>query len=161
MKIPRATIEVILDRLPVARLATLDADLIIHQVPIVFARHKDTLWSPVDGKPKSGGELARVRNLRKNPNVSLLLDSYEQDWSRLWWIRIEGIANIVDAESDTDKRVAVAVRALRRKYPQYQDIPVLRKPETLIAIRSTKMTSWCAKTLDISFDLENRTGRID
>lgn len=59
-------------------------------------------------------------------------------------------------------RHPVAVRALRRKYPQYQDIPVLRKPEMLIAISSTKMTSWCAKTLDIiDFDLENMTGPLD
>ena len=149
MKIPKTTIEALIDRHPVARFATLDADLNIHQVPLVFARHKDIIWSPVDGKPKSGGELARVRNVRKNPNVSLLLDSYEQDWSKLWWIRIEGIANIVEAESDTDAHIADAVRALRHKYPQYQDIPVLRKPETLIAINPTKMTSWCAKTINI------------
>ena len=128
---------------------TLDADQNIHQVPIVFARHEDMLWSPIDGKPKQGRELARVRNLRINPNVSLLIDSYEQDWSRLWWIRIEGIANIVVAESETDAHVADAVQALRRKYLQYQDVPVLRKPETLIAINPTKMTSWCAKTINI------------
>ena len=95
MKISKATIEVLIARQPVARLATLVADLTIHQVPIVFARHKDILWSPVDGKTKSGGELARVRNLRKKPNVSLLLDSYDQDWSKSWWLRFEGIANIV------------------------------------------------------------------
>lgn len=150
MKISKTTIEALIDRHPVARFATLDADLNIHQVPLVFARHKDIIWSPVDGKPKSGGELARVRNVRKNPNVSLLLDSYEQDWSKLWWIRIEGIANIVEAKSDTNAHIADAVRALRHKYPQYQDIPVLRKPETLIAISPTKMISWCAKTLDIN-----------
>ncbi len=148
-KIPRSTIDILIERHPVARLATLGAKLNIHQVPIVFARHKDIIWSPVDGKPKSGGELARIRNLRKNPKVSLLLDCYEQDWSSLWWIRIEGIANIVEAVSETDAHIAAAVRALRRKYVQYQEIPVLRQPATLIAIKPTKMTSWCATTIII------------
>jgi len=149
MKISKATIEVLIDRHPVARFASLDTELNIHQVPIVFVRHKNIFWSPVDGKPKSGGELSRVRNVRKNPNVSFLLDSYEQDWSKLWWIRIEGIANIVEVEYDTNADIADIVRALRCKYPQYQDIPVLRKPETLIAISPTKMISWCAKTFEI------------
>ncbi|MFT5132350.1 MAG: PPOX class probable F420-dependent enzyme [Gammaproteobacteria bacterium] len=148
-KIPKATIEALIDHHPVARFATLDAGQNIHQVPIVFVRYEDMLWSPVDGKPKQGRELARVRNLRINPNVSLLIDSYEQDWSRLWWIRVEGIANIVVAESGTDPHVADAVQALRNKYPQYQDVPVLRKPETLIAIKPTKMTSWCANTINM------------
>jgi len=148
-KIPGSTINLLIERHPVARLATLDPRQNIHQVPIVFARHKDIIWSPVDGKPKTGGELARVRNLRKNPQASLLLDCYEQDWSSLWWIRIEGIASIVEAVSETDAHIADVIHALRRKYPQYQEIPVLRKPATLIAIQPTKMTSWCATGIEI------------
>ncbi len=72
-----------LDRWPVARLATIGAGGRPHQVPIVFARVGECMWSPVDGKPKSGKGLVRVRNLRAHPNVSLLLDEYTNDWTRL------------------------------------------------------------------------------
>ncbi len=152
MKISKPVIEVLLDRHPVGHLATLDADNKIYQVPVVFVRHAGIFWSPVDGKPKSGGELARVRNVRNNPNVSLLLDSYEQDWSRLWWIRIEGSANVIQAGVDTDAQITAVVRALRRKYPQYQNISVLREPATLIAINPTHVSNWCVDTSTIASD---------
>ncbi len=144
MKIPDAAIELLLERHPVARLATLGAVGEISQVPIVFVRYEGLLWSTVDGKPKSGGELARVRNVRMNPDVSLLLDAYEQDWSKLWWLRVEGKASILQQGPDDDTRVAAVIQALRCKYPQYQAVPVLREPPTLIAIRPTRMLSWCA-----------------
>ena len=63
---------------------------------------------------------------------------------------MEGVAEIVETGSEKEAHITDVVHALRRKYPQYQDIPVLRKPETVIAIRSTKTTGWCAETLDIS-----------
>ncbi|MCZ6828926.1 MAG: pyridoxamine 5'-phosphate oxidase family protein [Gammaproteobacteria bacterium] len=144
VKIPDAAIELLLDRHPVGRLATLGANGKIFQVPIVFVRYEGLLWSPVDGKPKSGGELARVRNVRMNPDMSLLLDAYESDWSKLWWLRIEAKASILQQEPGTDTQVAAVIHALRCKYPQYQDVPVLREPPTLIAIRPTRVLSWCA-----------------
>ena len=150
MKISKPVIDMLLDRHPVGHLATLDTNNKIYQVPVVFVRHAGIFWSPVDGKPKSGGELARVRNVRNNPNVSLLLDSYEQDWSRLWWIRIEGSANIIQAGVDTDAQITAVVRALRRKYPQYQNISVLREPATLIAISPTQVSNWCVDTGTLS-----------
>ena len=152
MKISKPVIEVLLDRHPVGHLATLDADKKIHQIPVVFVRHAGIFWSPIDGKPKSAGELARVRNVRNNPNVSLLLDSYEQDWSRLWWIRIEGSANVIQAGVDTDAQITAVVRALCRKYPQYQNISVLREPATLIAISPTRVSNWCVDTSTIVSD---------
>ena len=144
MKIPDAAIESLLDRQPVGRLATLGAMGDISQVPIVFVRHAGLLWSPVDGKPKSDGELARLRNVRMNPQVSLLLDAYEEDWSKLWWLRIEGKAHVLQQEPGADPQIAAVVQALRSKYPQYQDVLVLREPPTLIAIRPTRVLSWCA-----------------
>jgi len=144
LKIPDATIELLLEHHPVGRLATLGAAGDIAQVPIVFVHYQGQLWSPVDGKPKSGGELARVRNVRLNPQVSLLLDAYEQDWSKLWWLRIEGRASLVQQDPGADTRVAAVVQALCDKYPQYRDVPVLREPPTLIAIRPTRVLSWCA-----------------
>ena len=144
MKIPQAAIKLLLERHPVGRLATLGAAGDIAQVPIVFVHYQGELWSPVDGKPKSGGELVRVRNVRRNPDVSLLLDAYDQDWSKLWWLRIEGQASILQQDPGADTRVAAVIQALCSKYPQYQDVPVLREPPTLIVIRPRRMLSWCA-----------------
>jgi len=139
--------DVIAERLeswPVARLASLSSDGRLHQVPIVFARSRGRLWSPVDGKPKRGGELARVRNLRAHPEVSLLLDEYSSDWARLWWIRVEATAEVIQPASARDPEVSAAIEALEAKYPQYASVPVLRAPPTLIAFEPHRIASWTA-----------------
>lgn len=134
-----------LDRWPVARLATIGESGCPHQVPIVFAQVGESLWSPVDGKPKASGELARVRNIRARPDVGLLLDEYTDDWKRLWWIRIEGKARIVQPEvPQEDASFLAALEALRAKYPQYQEVPLVRTPPTLLAFDSLQIRSWCA-----------------
>ena len=139
-----------LERWPVARLASHTIDGGLHQVPIVFARSSGRLWSPVDGKPKRGGELARVRNLRAHPAASLLLDDYRSDWTRLWWIRIDVEAEVVQhaALGDPlhDPEGSAAIRALTSKYPQYEDVPVLRDPPTLIAFEPIRIASWTASS---------------
>ena len=150
MQIPDPTIESLLERHPIARLATSAQDGRPHQVPIVFAPVFGTgggwkLWSPVDGKPKSGRELARVSNIRRRPQVSLLLDDYDADWSRLWWLRVDANARVVaPADPEADAEVAAAVDALRAKYPQYESIPMLRDPPTLIELAPVSIRSWCA-----------------
>ncbi len=146
MRLPDDRVADLLGRWPVARLATLGADGRVHQVPVVFAcTEGPVLWSPIDGKAKSGAELARVRNVRANPEVSLLLDDYDPDWSRLWWLRIEARARVIrPAERDSDPRVAAAIDALIAKYPQYPAVPVLRDPPTLLEFRPVSMRSWCA-----------------
>ena len=134
-----------LDRWPVARLATIGANGRPHQVPIVFARVGECLWSPVDGKPKAGGELARVRNIRERPDVGLLLDEYTSDWNRLWWIRIEATGRVVRPEApQQDAAFLAALEALREKYPQYEEVPLLQTPPTLLAFDSLQLRSWCA-----------------
>ena len=80
MKLDRECIEFVLDRWPVARLATSGPDGRPHLIPIVFARDGEQIFSPVDAKPKSGRELTRVRNLRSRPLVSLIIDQYDPDW---------------------------------------------------------------------------------
>jgi PPOX class probable F420-dependent enzyme len=100
VKLSQDAIESRLAHWPVAGLATVGADGRPHQVPIVFARTGECLWSPVDGKPKSGHELARVRNVKARPDVSLLLDEYSDDWTRLWWIRIDATARVVHSGPD-------------------------------------------------------------
>ena len=137
--------DVIADRLeswPVARLASRAGDGRLHQVPIVFARSNGRLWSPVDGKPKRGGELARVRNLRSHPEASLLLDDYRSDWTQLWWIHIEAVAEVVQPAMADDPEVSAAVAALEAKYPQYARVPVLRARPTLIAFDPVRIVSW-------------------
>jgi PPOX class probable F420-dependent enzyme len=145
MRLPDSAIERLLDTWPVARLATLTPEGRPHQVPIVFARVHGLLWSPIDAKPKAPVELARVRHLRASPAASLLLDDYAEDWSRLWWLRIDATARVVEPamlEADTD--VAAVVGTLRAKYPQYGRVAVLRDPPVLLELRPLRIESWCA-----------------
>lgn len=145
MRLPTATIERILDAWPVARLATLAPEGRPHQVPVVFARAQGQLWSPIDAKPKAAGELARVRQLRANPAASLLLDDYVDDWARLWWLRLDVTARVVEpATPEADPALVAAVAALRAKYPQYASVAVLRDPPVLLALHPVRIASWCA-----------------
>ena len=113
------------DRLAVARhavLATVTPDGRPHTVPIVFAPDGDRLVTAVDAKPKSTVHLQRLRNLRAEPRAAMLAEHYDEDWSRLWWVRVDAEARVVDAAEEPD-----AVRAggllLARRYPQYGGVP--------------------------------------
>ena len=105
-------------RLEAARvgyLATVRADGRPHVVPIVFAVGGDDLYGIADPKPKLGLDLLRHRNIVVNPAVSLLVEEYEESWERIWWVRADGTARIVDSGPDRD----TAIGMLRAKYPQY------------------------------------------
>ena len=147
MPLADAAIQDYLRTWPVARLATLNPDGSPHQIPLVFAGHDGLLWSPLDGKPKAGGQLARVRNILANPRGSLLLDHYAADWTQLWWLRVAvelSVLCIDTASADQQRQAEGAVQALRAKYPQYQRTPVLRDPPTLIRMRPLAYHSWTA-----------------
>jgi PPOX class probable F420-dependent enzyme len=101
---------------PVARLATLDPDGRPHIIPILFAFERDTLYSAVDAKPKRSRTLRRIENARARPQVTVLVDHYEGDWSRLWWVRLRGNARVLDRGDDEADR---ALELLAEKYPQY------------------------------------------
>jgi PPOX class probable F420-dependent enzyme len=103
----------------VARLATTDHDGRPHLVPIVFALAGDTLYSAVDQKPKRSTKLRRVENARIRPDVTILVDHYEEDWGRLWWIRLRGRARVLDEGTERER----ALKLLRNKYPQYRSEP--------------------------------------
>jgi PPOX class probable F420-dependent enzyme len=136
-----------LDRWPVARLATTGASGGPHLVPIVFVRVGECLWSPVDGKPKAGSELARVRNIRERPEVSLLLDEYTDDWKRLWWVRIDASGRVVQLQAgQEDASFMAAQEALREKYPQYEYVPLVLSPPTMLAFDLLHIRSWCASS---------------
>jgi PPOX class probable F420-dependent enzyme len=121
----------------VARLATTDADGRPHLVPIVFAIDGDTLYSAVDRKPKRSRRLRRIENARARPDVTVLVDHYEDDWSRLWWIRLRGSARVLDDGSERERALAL----LRDKYPQYVVEPPVGP---VLAIDVTERREWHA-----------------
>lgn len=99
----------------VAYLATVRADGRPHVVPIVFDVDGGRVYSVADPKPKRGPDLLRFRNVAANPAVSLLVDEYDEDWERLWWVRADGTARVVEDGPDRD----LTIRLLQAKYPQY------------------------------------------
>jgi PPOX class probable F420-dependent enzyme len=127
----------------VARLATLDADGRPHLVPIVFALLGDTLYSAVDAKPKRSRTLRRIENARERPDVTVLVDRYDEEWNQLWWVRIRGQARVLD---EGDEAVA-ALEALTAKYPQYRDEP---PGPPVLAIDITDWRIWLARSPDLS-----------
>jgi PPOX class probable F420-dependent enzyme len=129
----------LLSRWPVARLVTLREDGAPAPVPVVFARVGDAIFSPIDGKPKASGALARERNLAADPRVALLLDHYDADWERLWWLRVEGRAEVVLAAAHPR-----ALEALRAKYPQYARVPISSGEPRLLRIAILRVSSWRA-----------------
>jgi PPOX class probable F420-dependent enzyme len=142
--LPESAREILLRRSPVARLATLGPGGAPRLVPIVFVWHAGRLHSPVDGKPKAGGELARLRDVRRDPRVCVLLDGYADDWARLWWLRLDGVAEVVSAAGEEEAPIAAAAAALRAKYPQYRTTPLFRGEPTLLVVRVERVRSWCA-----------------
>jgi len=139
MSLSEAECERLLDSWPVARLATLANDGRPHLVPIVFARVGGALWSPIDGKPKSPGVLARVRNILRDPRVALLLDHYDVDWQQLWWIRVDGRAALCGVEANAEA-------ALRAKYPQYRDVPLFAGEPLLLRIDPERVLTWTSSS---------------
>jgi PPOX class probable F420-dependent enzyme len=142
VELPEAIVARLLETWPVAILATLAPDGRPHQVPIVFVHHAKRFWSPVDGKPKAGSELARLRHVARDARVGLLLERYDEDWRRLWWIRVDGEAAVVGAREEPAFD-GVASR-LRRKYPQYAATPLFSGEPTLIRVDPSQLRSWCA-----------------
>ncbi len=144
MELPSDATETILARWPVAELATITEDGRPHLVPIVFVRTGETLWSPIDGKPKSGRELARVRHLRRDPRATLLLHHYDADWSRLWWLRLECVGEVVTVAAPPRGEEARAIDALRAKYAEYARVPILAPGNTALRFAIGSLRSWRA-----------------
>jgi PPOX class probable F420-dependent enzyme len=116
---------------PVARLATVGREGRPHVVPICFVVDGSTLYTAVDEKPKRTRLLRRLENIAANPRVEVLIDHYEDDWTKLWWVRLRGTARIVQ-----DPR---AVSLLVAKYPQYRERPPLGP---VIAIEIEERSEW-------------------
>jgi PPOX class probable F420-dependent enzyme len=127
-------------RSPVARLATITPDGLPHLVPVVFALAQapeghEVVYTAVDAKPKTTRRLRRLANIENNPRVSLLVDHYADDWTQLWWVRVDGAATIHADGAAMES----AYRLLRAKYPQYQSVS-LNGPVIAIGVR--RWSSW-------------------
>jgi len=121
----------------VARLATTDPDGRPHLVPIVFAVSGGTLYSAVDRKPKRSSTLRRIENARARPDVTVLIDHYDEDWSRLWWTRLRGRARVLDDGVERERALVL----LAEKYPQYRESP----PDgPVLAVDLDEVRSWSA-----------------
>jgi PPOX class probable F420-dependent enzyme len=125
----------------VARLATIRPDGRPHLVPVTFAvlptsaDERLRLAFAVDHKPKRAAGLQRLANIAGRPDISMLIDGYDDDWDQLWWFRIDGTASIV-AES------AEAIDALQEKYDQYKEI---RPSGPVVLITADHIASWSAR----------------
>lgn len=118
-----------------AHLATVSAECRPHIVPIVFALDRNTLYFAIDAKPKKTTGLTRLKNIAANPAVSVLVDHYEDDWTRLWWVRADGTAHIVTGDAETQR----AIDLLAKRYRQY----VSERPGgPVVAIRIDRLTGW-------------------
>lgn len=119
-------------------LATVTPDGGPHAVPIVFALDGDRLVTAVDAKSKSTRDLQRLRNLRRHPRAAVLAERYDEDWSLLWWVRLDAGAQVVEEPEEVLRQGA---RLLADRYPQYGGIP----PEgPLIVLRVLAWTGWTA-----------------
>jgi PPOX class probable F420-dependent enzyme len=119
----------------VGHLGTISIDGRPHVVPCCFAVHEDTVYSAVDAKPKSTLALRRLRNVRAHPSVTLLADHYDEDWSTLWWIRVDGTGRIVEG----DRERSLALSLLAAKYSQYRATP---PPGEVIALDIGRWVTW-------------------
>ena len=104
-------------------------------VPCCFALEDDRIVTAVDGKPKSTLALRRLDNVRAHPAASLVVDHYEDDWTQLWWIRVDGACRVVDAGAEREEAVA----ALTEKYEQYQRVAILG---AVIVIEELRWRAW-------------------
>ena len=120
----------------VGRLATVRPDGRPHVVVVTFALlDDDTVVTAVDAKPKRSQGLQRLSNIAAHPAVSLLVDHYDEDWTQLWWVRVDGIAEVVSEEPRRSRLVAPLVA----KYPQYAEEPPAG-PAIVLTVQSSR--SW-------------------
>jgi PPOX class probable F420-dependent enzyme len=131
-----------IDACRVARLATIGRTGLPHLVPVCFVRIGDDLYVAVDEKPKRAGELARVRNLRRDPRATLLFDHYADDWRQLAWVRAECSATVVERGGEAPDVLA----RLRERYPQYREMALEVLPLLRFTVERSVSWRWSAGT---------------
>jgi PPOX class probable F420-dependent enzyme len=121
----------------VARLAYLDDRDGPRALPVTYALCDGSVWSAIDDKPKASAEPARLRYLRRRPEAALVVDVYDDDWSRLAWVQLLGKVEIVEAAD-----AASAMDALAAKYEAYAS---KRPPGPLLRLSPERGLSWRAE----------------
>jgi PPOX class probable F420-dependent enzyme len=126
-----------LSRRKVGHLATADRAGAPHVVPVCFALADGALYITIDEKPKRADvPLKRLRNIAENPAVAVVVDRYDDDWTRLGWVMLRGRAEILTGGEEHGRAQAL----LRARYPQLNDMPIGSLP--VIAVRLERVTSW-------------------
>ena len=122
----------------VGHLATADGQAIPHVVPVCFTISQSTLYITIDEKPKrvAAPALKRIRNIEHNPMVAIVVDRYDEDWTRLGWVMLRGRAEILRAGTEHDR----AQELLRSRYRQLAAMQIAEQP--VIAVRLERVTSW-------------------
>ena len=121
----------------VARLGTTEAGGRPHLVPICYVLDGDVLYTAVDEKPKRSKRLKRLANIRAHAGVTVLVDHYEEDWSRLWWIRLRGNGRVIEEGPERER----ALSLLAEKYAQYRAQP---PSGPVIAVEVLEWRAWAA-----------------
>ena len=119
----------------VAILATVTPEGHPHLVPCCFVLDGDIINSAVDAKPKTTLALRRLENLRSNPACSLLVHHYDEDWTELWWVRVDGMGRVVQNGQERDE----ALELLAGKYEQYRTVPI---PGDVVAVEVERWRWW-------------------
>jgi len=129
----------LIKRAKVARLATVDQKSHPYVVPVVLVFHENSFFIPLDEKVKTvnARKLKRVKNIEKNPNVTLLIDKYQNDWKKLFFLMIHGKATVIDGKNN--KLMYKIHKLLISKYPQYKKIGV---GNSCIKITPHGITHW-------------------
>ena len=121
----------------VAHMASSGPDGKPHIVPITFAIEGNVVYFAVDAKPKKTTDLKRLRNIAANPAVSILVDHYEDDWGKLWWVRLDGRARILTEHDEIER----ALDLLAARYRQYR---TNRPNGPVIAVAIERASGWSA-----------------
>ena len=121
----------------VGRLATSSANAEPHVIPCVYVLLDNAIYSVIDEKPKSGRRLLRLRNIDARGAAALVVDHYEEDWSQLAFVLIRGLASVIGPD---DPRYALALDALRRKYPQYREMAL--EDSEMVVLEAERWIVW-------------------
>jgi PPOX class probable F420-dependent enzyme len=127
-----------LEQQRVGHLATVSRGGEPHVVPVCYAVADDTIYTPIDEKPKQPGRtLRRVRNIEETGRAALVVDRYDEDWTQLGWVLLRGRAELLAPGSPEQAR---AVELLRQRYPQYRAMRL--ETQSMIALRIERVSVW-------------------
>ncbi|HJY15031.1 MAG TPA: TIGR03668 family PPOX class F420-dependent oxidoreductase [Nitrososphaeraceae archaeon] len=141
-------LKTIIDKARVARLAIVDSECRPYLVPVVFAFDGKDYYISIDKKAKHSKPeiLKRIKNIQANPNVALLIDEYDEDWTKLYFVMIQGRASLISNKKERQEQnelplllLEKAHKLLYEKYPQYQKISI---GQYVIMIHPQKVITW-------------------